>query len=301
MDTNKILYKYRVDYEFTEKIFTEHKVWLSNAAGLNDAFECTIQDIASELIKKATLEQKKSQLAGFYTSAIFSIKRQSLFFGLKPKETKHLLKQMGKKPFDKQYVIMRQIIKTDSGTSISTPGEIFKSFDRQLQEIGIFSMAERADNELMWSHYADSNKGIAIGFRAEEGSKLLDDEHCLKVVYSDEMPKVESDNFLTTLSMTIGGQNIQRLQLKDENLRAAISNKSTNWEYEQEWRYIEETSGAFDYPGELCQVVFGLNCPQEVREKYIRLAHENISNEVFFFEIQRVQNSKSLALVPLIL
>lgn len=299
MNANNVLYKYRADSEFTEKIFTEHKVWLSNAAGLNDAFECTIQEIASEFIKKVTLEQKKTQLAGFYTSAMLSIRRQALFFGLKPKDTKHLIKRIGKKPIDKQYAIMRQLIKNESGTSISTPGEIFKSFDRQLQEIGIFSMAERADNELMWSHYADSNKGIAIGFRAVVGSKLLDDEHCLKVVYSDEMPKVESDNFLTTLSMTIGGKNIQRLQLKDESLRAAISNKSTNWEYEQEWRYIEETSGAFDYPGELCQVVFGLNCPQEIREKYIRLVRENIFNEVSLFEIQRVSNSKSLALIPL--
>lgn len=82
MYANNVLYKYRTDSEFTEKIFTEHKVWLSNAAGLNDAFECTIQEIASELIKKVTLEQKKTQLAGFYSSAMFSIRRQALFFGL---------------------------------------------------------------------------------------------------------------------------------------------------------------------------------------------------------------------------
>lgn len=44
----QILYKYRGNSEFTDKILLEQKIWLSKAKGLNDPFECKIQEIAKD-------------------------------------------------------------------------------------------------------------------------------------------------------------------------------------------------------------------------------------------------------------
>jgi len=41
----KMLYKYRGNFGFTDKIFTDKKVWFSNAKELNDPFECTIKKL----------------------------------------------------------------------------------------------------------------------------------------------------------------------------------------------------------------------------------------------------------------
>ncbi len=45
------LYKYRADNKYTEKVFTEQKIWLSNAKDLNDPFECKITEIAKEWVE----------------------------------------------------------------------------------------------------------------------------------------------------------------------------------------------------------------------------------------------------------
>lgn len=65
-----ILYKYRTDSPFTEKIFTEKKVWLSNAEGLNDPFECTIQEIAHEWIERNVSIMKQAHIEGFLTAVL---------------------------------------------------------------------------------------------------------------------------------------------------------------------------------------------------------------------------------------
>jgi hypothetical protein len=56
----KIFYKYRSDSEYTEQIFTSGKVFLSTAEGLNDPFECSMQEIG-----KSWIEEKVREMTGF--------------------------------------------------------------------------------------------------------------------------------------------------------------------------------------------------------------------------------------------
>src|SRR5262249_27556412 len=39
----------------------------------------------------------------------------------------------------------------------------------RLWQLGILSLSERWDSLLMWSHYADSHRGLAIGLRTDHG------------------------------------------------------------------------------------------------------------------------------------
>lgn len=290
-----ILYKYRGNSEYTDKIFTDKKVWLSNAAALNDPFECTIGEIAAEWISEQVKSLKIGHMGGFISGALASVENKTLFYGLAPKQTKEFLKKIGQKGFDAQYKTIRDFTFRKTGKELSNPEETFVNLDTQLANVGIFSLSEVYDNDLMWAHYAESSKGIAIGFEGIEGSKLANLSSCLKVVYSDDRPTFTGKGFLTRIHFFTGGRgNIQDISFDDPTFRQAISTKKEIWSYEKEWRYIDERSGNCDFPGTLKEVIFGLNCPQEKKEHYIELINKNIDNKVDYFEMVITKNSNRL-------
>ena len=93
--------------------------------------------------------------------------------------------------------------------------------------LGILSLAERPDNLLMWSHYAQHHTGFVIEFDEQHSyfkqtSAALynhDPQVLQKVRYSDRRPHIRS--------------------LKDFKQRASwYLIKSKDWRYEQEWRMI---------------------------------------------------------------
>lgn len=280
-----MLYKYRSDSEFTEKIFTDKRVWLSNAAGLNDPFECSITEIAKDWIEQEVKKLKTAHIQGFLLGAMTSLKDNEYFYDLNPKQTKEFLNKFKLKDFDSKYRTVREFIQRKTGKEISNPETIYTNLDNQLNEVGIFSLTELDTHELMWAHYADSSKGISIGFETTAGCKLTKDEHCIKVIYSNERPDFTGQGIKLEVSFYQTGPNTQKISFNDETFRKAISTKNTIWEYEKEWRYIEIISGSYPFPGNLKEIIFGVKCPLEIRQKYINLIENNIDTEIDFYEI----------------
>lgn len=298
-----ILYKYRSDSPHTDAIFTKGKVWLSTAVQLNDPFECSIQEIASDWIRERVQEGKQAHLMGFIMSAMDSIKTRKPFYGLPPKRTKKLLDTLkAHGDIEKTYGEMRKFIKSKTGVFPSDFESTFKEFDKQLNNVGIFSLSSNPLQQLMWAHYANESRGIAIGFEAKEGSKLEDPKHCLQVQYSDDVPAFTGGELKVKTSYLIGPGGIRherKIAFDDPTFQSAMSTKSVSWSYESEWRYVEEAPGEYDHPGPLSEVVFGLRCSEEVVGKYIRLATDNIATPVAFKKIERVEKFNQVQLVEL--
>lgn len=95
------------------------------------------------------------------------------------------------------------------------------------KNIGIFCLSETNDNILMWSHYADQHKGIAIGYDSEHPffnqQKQGLDFKLGKVKYSMKRPDKPGE-------------------FKD-NYRLFYQ-KSPDWKYEKEWRVISRLENA---------------------------------------------------------
>ncbi|HXQ37613.1 MAG TPA: DUF2971 domain-containing protein [Anaerolineales bacterium] len=90
------------------------------------------------------------------------------------------------------------------------------------ENVGLLSLSEIADNELMWAHYADSHRGLVLGFDEKHTffnrRRTENDEFYFvrKVRYSDDPP--------VSLA-TIDGD-------------ALLITKGTRWSYEREWRML---------------------------------------------------------------
>jgi hypothetical protein len=78
-------------------------------------------------------------------------------------------------------------------------------------------------NNLMWSHYGDSHRGVCLQFQVSKDPQIL--QRFVRVKYSDEYPTI---NWLSP-------------RVKDECLFAA-TNKQASWSYEHEWRHVQLNS-----------------------------------------------------------
>lgn len=93
-------------------------------------------------------------------------------------------------------------------------------------EFGVFCLSETADSLLMWAHYADNHRGVAVQFDTSvpffrEGDLGFDLPNNGKVQYLDKRPILSHSN------------------LRSPNL---LFRKSSAWAYENEWRFIKRLS-----------------------------------------------------------
>ena len=301
MSQNKILYKYRSDSENTEKIFKNKKVWLPSAQTLNDVFECEMQPIREAFYKKVLEFNQQNQIAPIIVGILRATRAgKKYFMGCPIKEANRFYdKLVSAGSLDNAERMVRAFVYEMTGTELTDIRNVLDNLQSTIKRTGIFSLTEDCDNELMWAHYGDSSQGLALGFESVKGSKLLDAKKCIKVEYSDEMPDFSDMNFKVEMDINFGGVNKTKLSFDDPTFRRIISNKTTNWSYEKEWRYVEEDSGEYDFPGPLVEIVFGCRCRPEVREKYINYVKEIGLNDVKFFEIKLATNVKKMEKMPL--
>lgn len=282
-----ILYKYRADSEYTEKIFNDKKIWLSLPDDLNDPFECSIQNVMEDIIDKIVQKEKSEQLEGLVFTYSISPEGKKLW-GLPKHKIKKLMYQIGlAKSFDMKYEIYRRFIYERTGNYPSDPNTKYQHIKQKIKRVGIFSLSENVDNELMWGHYSDGGRGVAIGFSVNPDSKLSRKSNCIKVNYNND--NIVLYERLKT-SLVFGyDENLalfyQNISFDDPFFLSVISTKTEAWSYESEWRYVEEASGLFDLPAPIAEIVFGLKCPQSVRTKYINLIKKNFENNIEFYEI----------------
>lgn len=151
---------------------------------------------------------------------------------------------------------------------------------RTSSEMGVFCLAECLDSVLMWSHYANNHRGIALRFdmRKQMRGGL---SPLFKATYQNERPIL--DKFYEGLDPA--------------EITASLCVKAKFWEYEQEWRAFK-VGGARTFvefsPLVVTGVVFGANCSAE-DQQWVRsviagrpFTYERVVNAKRSFELQVV-------------
>jgi hypothetical protein len=93
-----------------------------------------------------------------------------------------------------------------------------KLYNEFSQNFGIVCFSKSCTDPVLWSHYSDQHRGIALGFD-------VDDSHCSFVQYQDEL--IEFGHYL----------NLKRGDLeKYKFIVKVLTTKYTNWRYEEEVR-----------------------------------------------------------------
>ncbi|UWR20103.1 DUF2971 domain-containing protein [Sulfitobacter pontiacus] len=110
----------------------------------------------------------------------------------------------------------------------------------------VICLTENWDNALMWAHYASSHNGVAMRFRFdEEAFSICSDDPPLKVVYSKQRMKVSTTDLLSWMNVQRGNEAYRKKA--DRAFEAFVLHKSSEWEYEREWRVQKRWEGDNGY------------------------------------------------------
>lgn len=172
----------------------------------------------------------------------------------------------------------------------------------------VFCLSTKKNNRLMWSHYANSHKGICLGFEAEfnnnyhfigfEGEcfqnlgnyqtrkkEILTGKMCLLPIIQVEY----YDNLPDFLNQSLNNKN---------KFKSYHYIKDSRWKYENEWRIvvskeiIRDDLMYFDRE-QLKSITFGFNVEKDLKEKTIELI-QSLNYKVDFFQIIKTNGSYEL-------
>ena len=209
--------------EYTGRAITHQELYFSHARSFNDPFDCL-----PLILLEATKKEFETYLEDYYD-----------------RKLPHISKK------DKR-VSIKEILKDPKRNHKSKL--VFKilndAFEQTLDTAGVLSLSEDPQHVLMWSHYADSHKGICLKFKLCEQKGFFTEAY--KVVYQNDRPVLNL--------------------IKDSHEKVhndALLVKADFWSYEKEWRMVHpnRAPGVHKYSAELLEgVIFGVNISDENKQ-----------------------------------
>jgi hypothetical protein len=275
-----ILYKF-VTAQRAINILNSGFVRFSQLAALNDPFESFPQ---AEGFVTREFAFKIFDIALSHKDILNNLIEetyQRMYNDLSP-EQKELLDFQGYKIIAKKIVdaelakrnttlddLLRTLLETNSETLLATmKQQVITSI---ANNICVLSLSTAKSNPLMWSHYADSHRGVAIGFNSQDPffSKAL------RVQYRIERPKVDL--------FPIPEEEQEKLKLAE----AILATKNISWHYEEEYRLLNATVLLQKNPANnpsgfpifvatfptlsLQHVIFGCSTPEDYKKRIIEI------------------------------
>lgn len=230
------LYKYRSFNDHSLELIKNDEMWLSNPNDFNDPFDCAItiipKQIAAENLNKFVDKLIQESEYEFNADEIFHIKRsENPFYELciihaenfvSTDDTPPELIEIMSKP--DEYANML------SNAAEEEYDEFYNTLLRNLKEnIRITCFSEKKDSILMWAHYADNHKGFCIEYDFRPlGYRDLAKRFLYPVNYVNSI--FDATKYL-----------LPDADMPDIGCYAAIT-KSEDWNYENEWRYVETSN-----------------------------------------------------------
>ncbi|MFG1351905.1 DUF2971 domain-containing protein [Xanthobacter autotrophicus] len=270
------LYKYRGFSNLTLTMLVEDVVYFADPTTFNDPLD-TKPTLHTDLGGDA-LEGILSRLIEQRTTAEMSAAAKTIRYR-GPKTIDHIARQSRKKA--EQLLADIRYNATNPDYEIDDPAqfllgqyvqeELLRRYDK-----GVFSLAERANCPLMWSHYGDQHRGLCLGYSVPDTA--IGDVH--KIRYGGSR-LVEA----SAVSAMLDGDDAARRKVDD----GVLLKKARPWGYEREWRLIGPR-GEQNSPLELEEVVFGMRCAASVKYAIIK-ALEKRDRTVQFFEIREQSDS----------
>jgi hypothetical protein len=128
-------------------------------------------------------------------------------------------------PLDKRSEIVDRILANGRIKDVENLGKMEEARIRKMEEVfAVFCLSVVPNNLLMWAHYADSHKGICIGFNPTRLIEAINPTWVGPVRYSLEYPKLSV------------------LDQPETMLEILLFNKSIDWFYEKEIRYVKNST-----------------------------------------------------------
>ncbi|OLQ94528.1 hypothetical protein BIY21_08570 [Vibrio ponticus] len=201
-------------------------------------------------------------------------------------------------PFDCQVEYSQAFEAAISHLQLSA--EAIKSFSRAstdvVKNLRVLSLSKTAENPLLWAHYANSHKGVCLGFNPQYLSGWHNPQlRPQDVKYSNESPILEFPRYLMESDFKDPKHRSNLVFILEEFLHQLALTKPKIWEVEEEIRVVTKhpmqgKSISF-LPIALEEVVFGLNMSPQAQLTIRGLFTESQWHHVNFFKMTKSAGS----------
>ena len=172
--------------------------------------------------------------------------------------------------------------------------KIKKIVSENILKRGIWSLSDKKDNILMWSHYAFEHRGFVIGIKTNGNIFKYKEEVLVKVEYFDKLWRESLLDYTNDINI--------------------LKEKYDLWKYESEWRLItildninrkwikrDNVKGiTFIKPNDISEVIFGIRFNKEKRDIYINKLKSNKKyKNLKFYQAEICNNPVSLKIVKI--
>lgn len=168
-----------------------------------------------------------------------------------------------------------KLINKDAEPELEKVHEALDNVISRGKEIGIYSLSESYNDELLWAHYANSHKGFCIEYDLDLllESYSIDKVYSFPIKYSKNPPEIG----VSDLSDKDGISIVKKL----------AGNKSERWKYEKEHRIITDKSGEHTYNFKAVKAIyFGLRMPETWKEEMMNLLK---GRGIKYYQIKQVE------------
>ena len=209
-------YKY-VSCETLEKILTNKTILFNNPVNFNDPFDCCFPGLSPHYRSKIEKVIKKT------------IKHNKHI----PKKNQGLDKEINNLALEitKELKNLLNVLKND--------------WDGFISEFRILCLTKDNDNLLLWSHYADSHKGVVLGLNIDESiMKPVKVQYCthdkrieaISEQLISKLIEIELQNEFNSKNIEINENPFAEIFLK--TLLSYFFIKRNEWSYEKEFRIV---------------------------------------------------------------
>ena len=240
------LFKY-TKIEYALDIIQNKRLYLNNPERFNDPFDCLLDsdEIASR--KASSLIVNYFQFKDLYNFALNNFDsiiknkdsaRKILTYG------NNLKKVLKLNPFYKRWNYIDEInnkfgnatTKKEANISASNYYLTIKNTMKSIRNNSlVYCFSKTNKSILLWSHYADSHKGVCVEFEVEPTEKDM-----VEVIYSSEISKFDIVS-VTSKILALDFLNV-RFNPSDDDFNKKIMKpyytKALDWKYEEEVRYV---------------------------------------------------------------
>lgn len=128
------------------------------------------------------------------------------------------------------------------GSNIGVRGDTAAARERFINKYAVLSLTRAPLNPLMWSHYADSHKGMVIGIDVKKAGLENIDKYIIpaqrgEMIYLNSAP--QKNNCFTQRTLMEIGTSEFNWQNQEQLLKQAFLYKGLHWAYEEEVRVVK--------------------------------------------------------------
>jgi len=256
----------------------KHKTWLSPASIQNDPFDTNPSFTTSPDVEIEGFITGLRQKYGPYTSITGT-------------DLSKLAKEQG--AWNETAAKFLSSVNNLTSHAQTTLADTFFG-SRNITKIACFS--EEVNSILLWSHYANSHKGICFEYEVravKQGAFSV--PKIFKVSYVSQRPKISTLEAAKYLSYnTLQDEEFFTSKETSEILDRSFFRKSKQWEYEREWRWVEIDDNPSRYhitlPLKVASITLGSNATRETfdicknaTENLVPLFQMKLSKDEFSF------------------